>query len=516
MSIDGVTGSIMKDGKEVVSTLGDIFGKIERITIALTGLYLLSKRFPAATKAIKEAVSGITKELSKASPFVAKLVEGITKQFTKLAKTDIGKSVGLALAAPLITKALLLLAAAAVITAGAFAKVFLSQAHKASELNDLQDALDQTTDSIQGLQAAAEVVTTPFEGVVSALQHITKAQSEVVLGSEEMTAAMKQLGFTVDQVKKLSSGDIFKVLNDGVRSGKIGVGQRDALLKVMGKDAKNLIPALKDDISGIAKSLEKWAVNPAWLNQLDEANTKLRLLWANVKGFGSQLAAGFAIAGTVFARTAKNMAGLYGEFAKFGLGFGSNEGMSNALNKYSEGAAKDHLLGDKDYANSLRISAKLESQLSQKQSIRDAEKNELEILKEKNKYRERDIELAEMTASQRKASLETERDALKTQIAASKSVGDRAKLQERLYDVRQELAQRHHTGFTGEAPQVDSMTRIGLFHGGALSPMQRVETILNRTESIQREIVNKHQLEIRTLDRMLKETEQIRRMQEDV
>lgn len=515
MNIDGVTGSIIKDGKAAVSTLGDILGKIERITLAAMGLYAVVGKYPVVGKVIKEVFGEIGKTVAKSFPMIGKMADWAHGKLKKLAQTDIGKRLTLAIAAPVVTKALLLIGGALlliggalVITAGAFAKLFLSRAKAASELGDLQDALSITTNALQQLKAQADATRTSQDDLFSSIINIQKAQSEAAAGSEEMAENIKQLGFEVESFKRGNAGDIFKQISQRVREGKIGVGNFSALLAVMGKDAKRLRAAMKDGL-GSGENLVP-AIDPSTLRMLDEADEKLQKLWTTAKGWMAWLASGVAAGGVNLAKRGlaiKELVDTIGSlnFLKFNDAFKGVVDAETGSNLYHSGEGIDET-GEKG-----SLTSKLEAELEQRETIRKVEEQEAAKLKEKNDERQRELDLSQMTVDQRREALTIEKESLEAQMAATKNKVEEQKLREKLIDVNKKLLSDRDTyqGQQGMAKQGDNLSRIGLIRGASASTA-RVVQVMNQQLAVQRNMLNIQRDELKQLQKNFEESKRFR------
>jgi hypothetical protein len=514
VSIDDVTGGILRDGKAVVGTLGNIFGTIEKIAIAATGLYLLSRKFPDATKAVKESVGAVLREVGKTTPAIQKAVSFVTGQFGKLASTDVGKRIGIALLAPLITKGLLLMGGAAVIAAGGFAKLFLNRSEMATATKDLANALDLTVRAAQGIRAAAEVSRVSLDDVRAAIQHIEQAVSEAVTGSEEYQTAFKALGLTMDQVRKMTPEEIFNRLAKAVQTGAISVGNFSQLLKIMGKDAKSLIPAMKSGFVDISKEMQGLGANRNVIDLLAEADTKIQKIKVSLSGVVGGFTTNLAAAAINLTKRASGFIDLINPLLHLINSPLKRQGFTR-FDEFSRKTSEAELFGDEEFGQSKEETSRLEAKLQQRKSIQEVERQELKTIREKNDAHAHEIELEKMSESQRRAALEHDRDALQTQMAATKNAVDRENLNKKLLDVQEKLARhKHTTGFTGENVQSDQFTKIGLFRGGAAMPT-RVLAVLNQQASIQREIVNKQVLGLHALDRMIEESRRVSAALED-
>lgn len=483
--IGNIASTIAKDGKEAITTTALLFTHIGRLTIAVRTLYRVSQQFPGIVRGAR----ALGQELMKYSA-VRKVVESVQGALSKLAKTEGFKNVVATIAAPVIVKGLLLIATAGAIAAAAMAKFFLSRAKAAADVKDMANLVDVTTQLAQGLKRAAEAARLDPGKLVGALSQIQEAQAKAFTGSDKQIAAFQRLGFSIEDLKKMSPHEIFQKISRDVQSGKIT--NLAAMLTILGDDARTLLPAMKNGIADLNEEFQNLAINRNVLDTLDEADQKWQKIKTQIKGVTAIMASGIAAGGfslvkratallNLIAQAGANANPMGGQFWRIG----------KAWENYGNAEAQSILMGDDDFAASKENESRLEGELKRKQLIQAEDKKATDELRKKNDEMEREVALSEMSLSQRKMALEAERDALRVQMDATKSERERQEIREKLLDVEGQLARTNPRASRSETVQqrnADQYTRVGIVRAGsnaAIGLMRQQNLILQRQVVLQ-------------------------------
>jgi hypothetical protein len=487
-----------RDGKEAVSTTATLISSIAKLTLAIQILYAVNDKFPSLFPKIKAGAKGAIDQMmkiglvSKAAGLAGAAWQKLGEKFPRVTNaikgtgTAMGKLPGIllnvsgkfsrvqqitalltAIGAPAIAMGILGLAAALTTAAAALAAFTASRISASAAVADFADALNTTAKKIQILQMAASATGAKFQDVAGAIENIQKAIAKAVTGNDEYVKALKQLGFTLDDVKRRGEDSIFEEISEGVRTGRIGIAQQAALLKVLGDEAKKLKSAMQDGI-GKKSGLREWLAVPASdIEALDNANTALKGLWSSAKGLLNLV-----------------VSNRLGEIAKPFFGSGSSD-------------------------FDIEAEKRLQAARNRRDSIRAAEGEEAEALRKKNQEKERELQLERMTTAERKAALEAERMRLMTAMENERSAVKQQELYGQLLEVEANLLRQRETRRSGQAGMpvaTDALKRMGLTRGGT-STADRQIVVLNQQLAIQRNQLNIQRDQLKELEKNRRESE---------
>ncbi len=109
------------------------------------------------------------------------------------------------------------------------------------EVKGLAAKLNTTTENAQAIRYAAG---SAIEEVVEAFKHLRVAQANA--DTTEMEKAWKTFGFTIEEIRSKRADEIFFQISEKVKQGSLSNMEYAAMLKLMGKNADELIPKLKE------------------------------------------------------------------------------------------------------------------------------------------------------------------------------------------------------------------------------------------------------------------------------
>lgn len=219
--------------------------------------------------------------------------------------------------------------------AGAFAGVIsyetISQA--AAFASEIKHIHEQFQVSFQEAQQLKFAFGDSVDAAASAFKKIRVAQAEA--GKDEMSAAWKTLGFRIDEVRAKRADEIFFRIAARVKEGALTNSEYAAILKVMGKNADEILPQM-------AKSAEKIAqfksmglgVDDDAINRLAAGNKLLGATGAILKNL-------VPVGVNLFMRTGQGIAEL-GLGLRKALGAGVGLGSMDESKEYLKRAA-NHL-----------------------------------------------------------------------------------------------------------------------------------------------------------------------------
>lgn len=309
----------------------------------------------AGIDAVGKRLKGIQSQLSNFNTISGGIGGGILGGAVGGAASIVG---GLASAHPIIAAAAVGFSA----LAGSIG-VFLRTASKANALGDLADKLDTTVASIQQLQFAAKAVGEDFTRLVDWIGKLARSQSEALLGNEKMVDSFKRMGVSMKDIKNLSAEELFYKISQSVKDGKLNAANFASFINILGKNAKEAIPAMKDDVAALAQSFKDLGltINTSALQQLDAFD----VAWKKVKAtIGAAVTFGTNYIATGMLSLGKLATGVYA--AAVGNKPLLDETMTDR-----------ELINDQDYSDSLDLTAKLEKKLKDKQGIKKESEKQL-------------------------------------------------------------------------------------------------------------------------------------------
>ena len=155
----------------------------------------------------------------------------------------------------------------------------------ASALKTLADRSGLTIEKLQELDYAARETNTSVNDFINAYRAMQVAQVAAARGNEEAALAFKVLGLNLEEVTKLSPAQLFDTLSRGIKNSALSSEQLNAVLKVFGRSADQLIPAWKTGLEELAEAARRagQVIQTDVVNGLAEANDKWERTGRSVK-----------------------------------------------------------------------------------------------------------------------------------------------------------------------------------------------------------------------------------------
>jgi hypothetical protein len=124
----------------------------------------------------------------------------------------------------------------------------------ASQIGDLASQLGVSTDAVQGFKFAAEQSGSTLDAVGTA---ITKMNANLDGGDKATVEALKKAGLGFSEIRSMKPEDAFLAITDAIQKIPDPMTQSDVALKLFGKSAAQLLPAIKDGFRGVSDSASK-------------------------------------------------------------------------------------------------------------------------------------------------------------------------------------------------------------------------------------------------------------------
>lgn len=124
----------------------------------------------------------------------------------------------------------------------------------ASKIHDLAEQMGISTDAVQGFKFAAEQAGSSLDTVGTA---ITKMNSHLAEGDKSTVKALKDAGLSFQDIRNMRPEDAFLAITDAIQQIPDPMVQSDVALKLFGKSAAELLPAIKEGFRGAADGASK-------------------------------------------------------------------------------------------------------------------------------------------------------------------------------------------------------------------------------------------------------------------
>jgi hypothetical protein len=181
-----------------------------------------------------------------------------------------------------------------------------------SQINDMSERLDISTDAVQGFKYAAEQTGTTLDAVGTA---INKMNEKLSGGDKATVGALKELHINFQAIRDMKPEDAFLAITDALQRVNDPMDQARLRTELLGKAAKELGPAITEGFRKLAEEAPKMSkeaiaacdqVGDAWnrlsatvkaksaeiiASSMDMANG-VRSSWASIKLFAAQALTG--------------------------------------------------------------------------------------------------------------------------------------------------------------------------------------------------------------------------------
>lgn len=176
---------------------------------------------------------------------------------------------------------------------------------KASRLQDLSDAFNVSSESIQRLGNVASTSNVSLEEVGAKLGKLAKAAQEAANDTGgELAQAFQKIGVTAGELNTLSPEQLFDRLREAVQSGKLAGDEFSVVGKLLAKDFQRLMPLLRmtsDEFNRLASA--GGIMSDSVVTSLDTANIQIRLFQEKISKHMATAAADILTLGKIIKET---------------------------------------------------------------------------------------------------------------------------------------------------------------------------------------------------------------------
>lgn len=209
--------------------------------------------------------------------------------------------------------------------AGAFAVAASVQGLKAaaefaSKIQDLSDATDIETDSLQKLDYAAAVTGGSLEQLAKSMKFLAKARAEALKSpGGEASKDFASIGISGEYLK--NTKDLITLMNDvskGFQDADMNADMLVVATRLLGKNAESVLPALRNGLKEAADEAERLGliIAPKTIKNLDTYGDEWTQFGKKMKGAAAETVSAWAMVHHRLAAIFDNM----GDFAKTAVG----------------------------------------------------------------------------------------------------------------------------------------------------------------------------------------------------
>jgi len=145
---------------------------------------------------------------------------------------------------------------AAVFAVGALKNAVSSIVKFGSNVLDMSQRLQMSTDDVQKYMFAAEQTGATIDDVATALKRLAQGQRDASIGTKTAVRAFDAFGISIDGIEKRKPEDILAEIGKKAREGELNTVQLASAVDLLGRGAQKLLPALKAGFSDFAKQAE--------------------------------------------------------------------------------------------------------------------------------------------------------------------------------------------------------------------------------------------------------------------
>jgi hypothetical protein len=124
----------------------------------------------------------------------------------------------------------------------------------ASQIHDLAEQVGVSSEAVQGFKFAAEQAGSSIDAVGIA---ITKMNQHLAGGDTATIKALKDAGLAFADIRAMKPEDAFLAITDAIEKIPDPMTQSDVALKLFGKSAAELLPAIKEGFRGVSDAADK-------------------------------------------------------------------------------------------------------------------------------------------------------------------------------------------------------------------------------------------------------------------
>lgn len=175
-----------------------------------------------------------------------------------------------------------LAAAFSVAAIGAFSKSLIDTADRIAEISQKTGVAAET---LSALSNAAKMNGVDMEGLGTAMVRLNKAISEATSGSFEQQRAFAALGISADELRNLSTEEVFYRISDAFSGAADGAAKTTIAMTLLGKSGADLIPTLNMGRAELQKFSATFSKD--FTNAANEFNDNIDLIVQNIKKIGA-------------------------------------------------------------------------------------------------------------------------------------------------------------------------------------------------------------------------------------
>jgi len=155
-----------------------------------------------------------------------------------------------------------------------------------SKIHDLSVRFGISTDALQEFDYAARLTGSSLDSFVGAIRKLTVSQVEAVRDGGPLIKQFAALGVHIDDLKSKRPEEIFKQIAENIRAGNFSSEQFAALIKVMGRSADGILPAIREGLAGMAEELDRIGgkLGPDAIKHLDDYGDAWTRMTTKIRG----------------------------------------------------------------------------------------------------------------------------------------------------------------------------------------------------------------------------------------
>lgn len=165
----------------------------------------------------------------------------------------------------------------------AFSKSLLDTADRIAEISQKTGVAAGT---LSALSNAAKMNGVDLEGLGSSMVKLNKAISEATSGSKEQIKAFAAIGITAEEIKNLSTEEVFYRIADAFAESEDGAGKTAVALALLGKSGAELIPTLNMGRAELQKFSATFSTE--FTNAANEFNDNIDRIAQGIKTLGAE------------------------------------------------------------------------------------------------------------------------------------------------------------------------------------------------------------------------------------
>lgn len=184
-------------------------------------------------------------------------------------------------------------AMAGVLSVGAAVNFGKSILDMAGDLQDTSDALNISTDALQGLQGAFSQSGTRAEQFRQGLGKLTENQQDAIAGNEKLLNSFSKLGIGFQDVANDAPDELILKIADGFKNAEDKGAAFAAVVDLLGKGGKSMASGLsqgREELEKLSSQLKGWSKKE--IQELDEVGDFFDRLGTNLYKSGGRLMMG--------------------------------------------------------------------------------------------------------------------------------------------------------------------------------------------------------------------------------